>query len=75
MELCAADSLADIQRIPPPRCHELTGDRDGQLSVDLKHPFRLIFVPANEPIPVKDDGGLDWNEVTEIEITEITDTH
>ena len=75
MELKAATCLADILKVPPSRCHQLSGDRDGQLSVDLEHPHRLIFIPANDPIPVTKDGGLDWAKVTEIEIIEITDTH
>lgn len=74
-ELRAAGCLADISRLPPARCHELTADRAGQLSVDLKHPRRLLFIPANIPVPLKPDGGLDWGAVTEIEIIEIADTH
>lgn len=74
-EFRAATSLIMVSKQPPPRCHELTGDRKGQLSVDLQHPFRLIFIPANDPIILKSDGGLDWSSVTEIEIIEITDTH
>jgi proteic killer suppression protein len=51
------------------RCHELTGGtRKGQLSVDLDHPYRLIFVPNHEPLPKKADGGLDWKKVTAITI-------
>ena len=75
MELKAASCLADISKVPPPRCHPLSYDRGGQLSVDLEHPYRLLFIPANDPIPVKQDGGLDWAKVTEIEIVEIVDTH
>lgn len=75
MELNAAPCLADVSRVPSVRCHPLTGDRKGQLSVDLKHPYRLLFIPANDPVPKKVDGGLDWSRVTEIEIIEITNTH
>ncbi len=75
MELLAASCLADISKVPPARCHQLSGDCEGQLSVDLEHPYRLLFIPANDPIPVKQDGGLDWAKVTEIEIVEIVDTH
>ncbi len=75
MELKAASCLDDISRLPPQRCHLLTGNHDGQLSVDLKHPYRLFFIPANEPIPKTKDGGLDWHKVTEIEIIEIIDPH
>ena len=42
-ELEAAESLDDLRRLPGARCHELTGDRKGQLAVDLAHPKRLIF--------------------------------
>ncbi|NTW88114.1 MAG: killer suppression protein [Desulfobulbaceae bacterium] len=75
MELLAAESLADISRLPPARCHELKNNRKGQLSVDLEHPYRLIFIPAHEPVPIREDGGLAWDEVTAIEIIEIADTH
>jgi proteic killer suppression protein len=74
-ELRAADVLEDIRHLPGPRCHELKADRDGQLSVDLDHPYRLIFEPANDPIPCKLDGGLDWSQVTAVRILEVTDTH
>ncbi len=73
-DLAAARNL-EVMRSLPGRCHELVADRKGQLSIDLQHPNRLIFVPANEPVPVKSDGGLNWSGVTAIEIVEITDTH
>ncbi|MDR1748888.1 MAG: hypothetical protein LBR47_07495 [Spirochaetaceae bacterium] len=77
-ELRAASNLYDFW--PPKsgscRCHELTeGKRKGQLSVDLDHPYRLIFIPNHNPVPVKFDGGLDWKEVTAILITGVEDTH
>lgn len=75
MELSAAESLEDISRFPPARCHELTGNRKGQLSVDLEHPYRLLFIPAHDPVPERQEGGLDWKGVTEIEIITIADTH
>ena len=74
-ELNAAVALSDISHLPPPRLHALTGERKDQFSVDLDHPYRLLFVTANNPIPEKDDGGLDIEKITEIEIIEITDTH
>jgi plasmid maintenance system killer protein len=73
-DLRAAANL-EVMRTLPGRCHELTGDRAGQLSVDLDHPYRLIFIPANDPIPCKEDGGLDWSEVTAVKILGIEDTH
>jgi len=75
MELRAADVLSDMSHLPPARCHELTGSRAGQFSVDLEQPLRLLFVPINDPPPLREDGGIDRRQVTEIEIIEITDTH
>jgi len=75
MELKAASCLADISKVLLVRCHLLSGNREGQLSVDLEHPYRLLFIPANDPIPFTQGEGLDWTKVTEIEIIEITDTH
>lgn len=74
-ELRAADCLADIAKLPQTRCHELKGDRKGQISVDLDHPYRLLLVVADEPVPLKPDGGLDWGKVTAIEIIRVEDTH
>ena len=62
-------------RTLPGRCHELTGDRKGTLSIDLDGPYRLIFEPAENPPPVKTDGGLAWELVTAIRILEVEDTH
>jgi len=74
-ELRAADSLEDMKHLPQARCHELKGNKAGQLSLDLNHPYRLIFRPANEPMPQKPDGGLNWIKVTTIEIIGLEDTH
>jgi len=59
----------------PERCHELVANRKGQLSVDLDHPYRLIFIPNHKPPPTRDEGGLDWTKVTAITIIEIADPH
>jgi proteic killer suppression protein len=74
-ELYAAETLADIGHLPPARCHELTGDRKGQFSVDIHHPYRLLFSPANEPVPTRSDGGIDRSRVTTIVILGVEDTH
>ncbi len=74
-ELQAALSLDVLRSLPQPRCHELKGNRKGQLSVDLEHPYRLILEPADNPVPKKPDGGLDWNKVTKVRIIGVEDTH
>ncbi len=74
-EFGAAESLEGVRLFPQVRCHELKGNRAGTLSVDLDHPYRLIFEPANDPVPGKSDGGLDWTKVTTIRILTIEDYH
>lgn len=75
--LSAAPSLETFAppMSPPHRCHELTGNLKGQLSLDLDHPYRLIFRPDHDPLPLREEGGLDWKAVTAIEILRIEDTH
>ena len=74
-ELRAADNLEDMRSLPGAGCHELSQDRKGQIAVTLVHPRRLVFEPADEPLPSKQDGGLDWGRVTRIRIIEIVDYH
>jgi len=74
-EFAAATVLQDLRNLPQARCHELKGNLKGCLSVDLDHPYRLIFKPAHDPAPKKSDGGLDWEKVSEIRIIGVEDTH
>lgn len=74
-ELYSVDNLSQVPTTPPPRCHMLTGNREGQFAVDIQHPFRIVFVPAVEPIPRKADGGIDLERVTAVEIIWIGDYH
>lgn len=73
-QLRAAPTLWTMRSLPG-RCHELIGDRAGVLSIDLDGPYRLLFEPAHEPMPVKADGGLDWTRVTAVRILSIENTH
>ncbi len=74
-ELKAAEVLEDISHLPPPRLHELTGKQKGVFSVDIAHPYRLLFIPSDDPIPTKEDDGIDLKAVESIEIVGIVDTH
>ena len=73
-DLDAAATLEDMRSLPG-RCEELTGDRSGELSVRLTANYRLIFQTNHDPMPVKADGGLDWTQVTAVEVTEVIDYH
>lgn len=74
-EFRAAENLEVLRFLPQLRCHELKGNRKGTMAVDLNHPYRLIFEPANDPIPRKPDSGLDWKRVTAISILSVEDYH
>jgi plasmid maintenance system killer protein len=74
-DLSDADNLEILRTIPAARCHELTGDRKGQLVVDISGNYRMVFEPNLDPIPCNADGGLNWEKVTKIKITEIEDYH
>ncbi len=74
--LRAAKTLADVPAAPPPRCHQLGGDRDEVFAVDVKtrtDKWRIEFKVANAPVPRKPDGGIDLHLVTAIEIIEISE--
>lgn len=74
-QLRAMPNLALARKLPQLRCHELTGDRKGELAIDVEHPFRLVFRVNQEPAPKKRDGGLDWAQVDAIVIIAIEDYH
>ncbi|MBF0381008.1 MAG: killer suppression protein [Magnetococcales bacterium] len=78
MELRAADSLMDFwpPESGPARCHEISkGHSFNKMSVDLDHPYRLTFKPNHDPTPLRDEGGLDWSQVTAITILGVENTH
>ena len=70
-----AATLEGLSKLPQTRVHELAADRNEQISVDAKHPYRLILIPNHDETPRKPDGGLDWARITKVQLIEITDTH
>lgn len=74
-QIAAAENLQELSTLPQTRVHELTQNRDEQISVDVKHPYRLLMVPDHEETPRKPDGGLEWSRITQVTILGIEDTH
>ena len=74
-DLKAVVNLNDLSLFPQANLHELKGDKKGLLAVDISANYRIIFKPDHEPVPKKDDGGLDWRAVKKIKIIEIEDYH
>ena len=71
-ELEAADTVAELVAGNP---HPLKHDRAGQFALELAGGFRLVFTPANEPVPLTPDGAIDWSRVTIVCIEFIGDYH
>lgn len=72
-DIASADCLEDFRCLPG-RCHELHGTRSGQFSLDLDHPYRLVFCPNGDDCK-KPDGGADWSRITVVRILGVIDTH
>jgi proteic killer suppression protein len=73
-DLRAADTLEDVRHLPG-HYHELKENRKGQWSCDLDQPYRLIFIPHEDPIPTNADGQYVWIEIRGVEVIEITNYH
>jgi proteic killer suppression protein len=73
-DLAAATSLEEFRHLAG-GCHELDGDRDGQLALDLPDGKRLIIRPTADPPPTINTGGLDWGAVEAIEVVDIVGDH
>lgn len=71
----AAATLADLMKLPGARCHQLTGDRKNQFAVDLGHPYQIIFTPADNPAPLKEDGGIDLAKVRSVTILAVKEDY
>jgi len=74
-ELADAETLGVMRYIPQALCHELKGNRAGQFAVKLDKGYRMIFEAAEEPVPLKPDGGLDWTQVTAVRIIELAEDY
>jgi proteic killer suppression protein len=71
-DLQAANCVIDLVAGRP---HPLDGDRAGQFAVDLEGGRRLVFEPDRNPVPMRDDGGIDWSRVTRVRIVYLGDYH
>ena len=71
----AASNLEELWTVPQTRCHEMKGDRKGQVSIDLVHPTASYIAPDHDPVPEKEDGGFDRAAVTRVLVVGIDDPH
>lgn len=68
-------SSSNVTELTAGRPHPLVRERKGQYSVDLYGGKRLVFEPANQPIPRDKDEAIDWRRVTIVRIVFIGDYH
>lgn len=73
--LADLSAAVNVRELEAGRLHPLKGDRSGQFSLDLQGGIRLVFEPANDPVPNHPDGGIDWIQVTRVRIVFIGDYH
>jgi toxin HigB-1 len=73
-QLQASDTLEDTRNLAG-NWHELKQDRKGYWACDLDQPYRLIFRPHENPIPVDSNGKYIWSKIKGVEIIEIKDYH
>ena len=71
-DLAAATRVSDLVAGNP---HPLSGELQGQFALNLTGGWRLVFTPANDPVPRRDDASIDWSAVTIVSIEYIGDYH
>lgn len=70
-EFAAARTLRDIPSTPPPRCHALKGNRDGQFAVTVSGNYRIVFEGYDKNDQLSDDK----DRITTVFILAIEDYH
>jgi proteic killer suppression protein len=70
-EFTVAENLSQISHLPPPRLHQLSGERKQQFAVDVAANFRLIF----EGYDKNDKLTTHKIEIITLSIIEIEDYH
>lgn len=68
-------NAANVTELAAGRPHPLKGDRAGQFALDLQGARRLVFEPADSPIPRRDDDSIVWEQVTKVRIVFLGDYH
>lgn len=73
--LADLDAVARVTDLVAGHPHPLAGNRAGQFALRLDGGRRLVFEPAHEPVPLRKDGSIAWEQVTSIRIVFIGDYH
>jgi toxin HigB-1 len=73
-DMRAASTMAVLETLPG-RYHALTADRAGQWACSLEEPYRLVFQPLGDPLPVSVDGRLDISRIIAVSLVEVVNYH
>lgn len=73
-QLKFASNLEEVRHLPG-NYHELSNNRKGQWACDLDQPYRLIFIPHENPIPANEHGQYVWLEITGVKVIDIINYH
>lgn len=71
----AVECLGHVPRVRPERCHPLDGRLDGCFAVDVLHPFRIVFAPADANGRRKSLNARAWQKATAVTILDVLDYH
>jgi len=73
-DISASENMSILELLPG-RLHALKENKKGLWALDLDHPYRLIFEPVGDPLPVSKDGWLDLKKITAVKIIKVEDYH
>ncbi len=73
--LADLEAAMNVKELVAGHPHPLERDREGQFAVNLAGGKRLVFLPNHEPVPVDEQGNIDWSQVSAITIVFIGDYH
>ncbi len=71
----SSPALKEVPTDSPVRCHELAGKKKGFFAVDVSENYRLVFRPYHDPVPQKEEGGIELAGITKIVICSVEDYH
>ncbi|MDD5091511.1 MAG: killer suppression protein [Candidatus Wallbacteria bacterium] len=73
-DIAACDHFETLTKLPG-KPHLLSANRSGQWGMHLEEPMRLVFEPLADPMPVDENGRIDFQKVHAIRIIYIGDYH
>ena len=62
------EAACNVSELLLGRPHPLKGNRLGEFALDLTSGVRIVFKPNQDPVPERNDGGINWAMVNKITI-------